>query len=524
MPHHDDQAKLGSWELQPHRFNNLPVHMALLHTGKVLAFGGSCNDDTRLTSPYDAELWDCETGECVILNQPLEGDVFCVGHSMLADGRLLAAGGTCQYDSKLFGLLPFPPFTGLNHAYLFDPVAERWERVQDMAYGRWYPTLVTLADGRVLCAAGLTESFPWVFLRAIEIYTPGQGWSHLEGADRWLPLYPRFHLLPDGNIFYSGSYNTHYTFPFTLTGFPTGILDMRTHRWSNLGLPNKSQREEGASVLLPLTPPDYVPKVLLAGGGEPGGTHATNLSEIIDLSQPIPRWRHTQSARSGQFTRMEFARYYNYAVVLPNRQVLIVGGRTGLKGHVHEPAPGHEHHGAAQADPTPDKNAVYPAEMFDPDTEEWATLAPMKIDRLYHSNALLLPDGRVLVAGSNPERRMNELRIEIYSPPYLFKGPRPVIESAPAEAAYSASVIIGTPVAEDIDEVALIRPSSTTHCLNTDQRYVGLAITERSANQITVHLPDDPNLAPPGYYMLFILRDGIPSVASWLRLHGDTQA
>jgi hypothetical protein len=517
MSHHDEHAQMGAWELLPQRFQFLPVHIALLHTGKVLSFGGSCNDETRLTTPYQAELWDCQTGECTVVNQDLEGDVFCVGHSFLADGRLLAAGGTCQYDSKLLGFLPFPPFTGLNHTYTFDPSTECWERVQDMAYGRWYPTLVTLGDGRVLSAAGLTESFPWVFLRAIEIYTSGEGWKRLEGADRWLPLYPRFHLLPDGNIFYAGSYNTHYTFPFTLTGFPTGILDMKTHQWSNLGLPNKSQREEGASVLLPLTPPDYRPMVLLVGGGEPGGTSATNLSEIVDLSQSAPVWRHTRSRRSGQITRMEFARYYNYAVILPNRQVLVVGGRSGLKGHVHEPAPGHEHHALA-ADPIPDKNAVYKAELFDQDTEEWTTLAPMKVDRLYHANALLLPDGRVLVAGSNPERRVNELRIEIYSPPYLFKGPRPVIEDAPSDVAYGATFTIGTPVADDIDEVALIRPSSTTHCLNTDQRYVGLEITAHSPNQITVRMPDNPNLLPPGYYMLFILRDGIPSVAVWVRV------
>ncbi len=76
-------------------------------------------------------------------------------------------------------------------------------------------------------------------------------------------------------------------------------------------------------------------------------------------------------------------------------------------------------------------------------------------------------------------------------------------------------ITIGTPVADDIDEVCLIRPSATTHCLNTDQRYVGLEITEHNTNQITVHVPGNPNLLPPGYYMLFIVRQGIPSVASW---------
>jgi hypothetical protein len=142
----------------------------------------------------------------------------------------------------------------------------------------------------------------------------------------------------------------------------------------------------------------------------------------------------------------------------------------------------------------------------------------MQVDRLYHAGALLLPDGRVLVVGSNPARRVNERRIEIYSPPYLFRGPRPIIEEVPSQVAYGESFAIGTPLAEDIDEAALIRPSSTTHCLSTDQRYVGLEITARHANTITVSMPDNPNLAPPGYYMLFILRKGIPSVATFIQV------
>jgi hypothetical protein len=514
----DDKAQMGEWQLMADRFANLPVHIALLHTGKVLGFGGSCNDENSLNSRYPSELWDPQTGQCSPVDYLWEGDVFCVGHSFLADGRLLIAGGTCNYDSKVFGLLPFPPFTGLNHAYAFDPDAGRWERVQDMAYGRWYPTLVTLGDGRVLAAAGLTESFPWVFLRALEIYTPGQGWSKLEGADRWLPLYPRFHLLPDGNIFYAGSYNTHYTFPFALAAFPTGILDMKTQRWNDMGLPNKSEREEGTSVLLPLTYPDYKPRVLLAGGGTPGGSHAITDSEIIDLSEANPKWHDTRSKRTGEVTHMEFARYYAYGVILPNKQILVVGGRAGLKGHVHEPVPDGHHHAHAPEEVPQDKNAVRAAEIFDPETEEWTTLASMEVDRLYHANALLLPDGRIFVAGSNPERRKNELRIEIYSPPYLFQGPRPVIESAPAEVAYGATFTVGTPVAGDIDTVALIRPSATTHCLNTDQRYVELPIEGHASDTITVRMTDNPNLAPPGYYMLFILRDGIPSVARFVRV------
>src|SRR3990172_2335801 len=134
------------------------------------------------------------------------------GRASRPAGRLLAAGGTRRYDGFLG--LPVPPFRGLNQSYLFEP-RTGWSRAPDMRRGRWYPTLVALAAGRGLAVAGLTSHFPWAFLRRIEVFDPGTGWSKLRHASRWMPLYPRLHLLPDGRVFYSGSYNTHLTFPFS---------------------------------------------------------------------------------------------------------------------------------------------------------------------------------------------------------------------------------------------------------------------------------------------------------------------
>ena len=509
---HEDAAEKGQWELIPSRFHNLPVHMALLPSGKVLAFGGSCNDENQLLTPYPSEIWDPATEEVRVIEQPLAGDLFCVGHCHLADGRLLAAGGTYKYDGRLFGL-PIPPFSGLDQAYSFDPISESWTRLADLGHGRWYPTLVTLGDGRVLAMAGFTKRFPWAFLRSIEIYSPGKGWHKLEGADRWLPLYPRLHLLPSGEVFYAGSYNTHYSYPFRLKGFPTGLLNVEDRRWRTIGLPNSSQREEGASVLLPLMPPDYWAEVLLVGGGTPTGEFAVPDAEIIDLSVSDPKWEAIQP--------MKHARYYVYAVLLPDGNVLVLGGRSGTKKHDH-PKDDHREHEPGQplaAEDLPhDPRAVHEAELFDPTTRKWTTLAPMALDRLYHANALLLPDGRVMVAGSNPSRRTNELRIEIYSPPYLFKGPHPQIEAAPAQIGYGAWFEIRTPQAGSIGQVVLIRLSSTTHCLNTDQRYVGLEFNVSSPDTIAARMPENRNIAPPGYYMLFILQDGVPSTARFIQV------
>src|SRR5574341_1533243 len=145
------------------------------------------------------------------------------------------------------------------------------------------------------------------------------------------------------------------------------------------------------------------------------------------------------------------------------------------------------------------------------------------VDRLYHSSAILLPDGRVMAVGSNPVSKVNELRIEIYRPPYLFQGPRPAIQDAPAQVAYGQEVAIRSAQAGQVEEVALIHPASTTHCLTTDQRYVGLAITRRDPDTLRVQIPPNPNLAPPGYYMLFLVsRDGVPSEARFVRLAPPT--
>lgn len=480
----------------------------MLHTGKVLAFGGSGNDETRLENPHPAELFDPRTCRVETVDQVLDGDVFCAGHAFLPDGRLLVAGGTHSYDGDVdvFGLVNLPLYSGLEQAYAFDPADERWTRVPDMAVGRWYPTLVTLADGSVLTAAGLTKHPPWVVLRKIERYSAARGWSVVDGAGRWLPLYPRLHLLPDGDVFYAGSYNTHYTFPFSLGSFPTAVLDAETHEWTDYGLPNAKEREEGASVMLPLRPEtDYRARVLLAGGGTTTGTEATADAEIIDFGDARPAWRPV--------TPMTHARYYSYAVLLPDGTVFVMGGRSGSKGHVH-----HVGYDAERGEVASLDSAVREAELFDPRTETWRPLASMTVDRLYHSGALLLPDGRVVTLGSNPRRRVDERRIEIYRPPYLFGGPRPEVAAVPESVGHGEPFAVEMATGSTVDELVLVRQSSTTHCVNTDQRLVELAIDAQDDGTVTTRLPDNPNLLPPGYYMVFALRDGVPSEASFVRI------
>ncbi len=521
-----DPIQKGQWEPIKYKFKYLPVHMALLYTGKVLAFTGTGNDEKN-KRPYPAEIFDPETCQIQTIQQDLDGDIFCAGHAFLPDGKLLVAGGTYKYDGTFLGL-PIPPFSGLEQSYLFDPVQMKWIGQENMSFGRWYPTCIMVSDGRILCIAGLTKHFPWLFLNKLEIYSESQGWQKLgpnkwlgqisqlfknapgqkiEGADRWFPLYPRLHLLPSGEIFYAGSYNTHYTFPFSNVYFPGVTFNVNTRTWKVIGNPQNQNREEGTTVLLPFTPNSQRARVLLIGGGTPTGTEATNSVEIIDLSENTPQWRSTNP--------MAYKRYYSYAVILPDQRILVVGGRKGKTTHQMKNG---QTMNCENGEVPHDPDAIMEPELFDPNTETWSPMAPMKVDRVYHSNALLLPDGRVMTAGSNPMRRCDELRIEIYHPPYMFKGQRPEIEDVPDKIPYGKKFEIKTTDANDIEDVALIRSTTTTHCVNTEQRYVGLVFDNKS-DKIIAEVPTNRNLVPPGYYMLFIIKqDGIPSKSKFVHL------
>lgn len=204
-----------------------------------------------------------------------------------------------------------------------------------------------------------------------------------------------------------------------------------------------------------------------------------------------------------------FPRLHLNAVLLPDRTVLVTGG--SLK---QEDQP----------------LARLQAELFDPATGHWTPVARAKVPRLYHSTALLLPDGRVVAAGGNPDGGTHvqwdqdpeeEMRLEVYSPPYLFKGPRPTLGAVPAEWAYGQPVELPSPQAGQLRWAHLIRPCVTTHSFDGSQRLVDLPIAAQGAGKVRVQVPANRNLAPPGWYMLFVVdQAGLPSVASWVHLAG----
>src|SRR5262249_34896412 len=147
----------------------------------------------------------------------------------------------------------------------------------------------------------------------------------------------------------------------------------------------------------------------------------------------------------------------------------------------------------------------------------------MAFPRLYHSNTLLLPDATVLAVGGNPVRTVFEPHIEIYSPPYLFNpdgtmATRPVISGIDQNIRYGGKFYIRTPYPADIKTEVMIRPGAVTHAFDMEQRFVGLSFTS-SNGQLYVKAPANGTLAPPGYYMVFILDSkGVPSKAAFVHL------
>ncbi len=520
-----DQAKdKGIWRVLPYLSEVLPVHAALLHTGKVLLFAGSGNNAVRFASPlfgnepqkvYTSVVWDFVNNSFdhpPTLHQA-DGrpvDFFCCGHCFLPDGKLLAAGGTDKYDFDGHMVPTGKGFLGRHDAAIFDPINNQWSAIARMGNGRWYPTLVMLNDGTALATAGLDE-FGSANRDAnnttLEKNSDPAHAAWKKARDFKLPLYPHLFLMKDGRLFFTGGKmdSEGDSQPFLFDP----LLPTPSQKVDNLKDPGKCN--QGASVILP---PAQNQQVMILGGGpedQDGQPRqpATKRVNIADLSAANPRYEVTGD--------LNLERMHVNAVLLPDRTVLATGG-----GVTREAS-----NVAGNVNPQ-QFSERFEAEIYDPSTKKWVLTAKATVARLYHSVALLLPDGRVLTAGGNPDKGrqidwlppdpLEEMRLEIFSPPYLFKTPRPQILVAPTNLAYGAVFTITTPQAAQIKWISLIRPSLTTHSFNGEQRLVDVPF-QPSATGLQATLTNDRNLAPPGLYMLFLTDiKGIPSIANWVRV------
>jgi Domain of unknown function (DUF1929)/Divergent InlB B-repeat domain len=455
------EATVGKWDPP---FSTPVIGLHLSHVaGKVLLWGHGGEPNTW--NPAGGGFTQVPNNTC---SNPSNCELFCSGHTFLPDGRLLVAGG--HNESLGDG-------NGIKQASIFN--GSSWMATDSMSYGRWYPTLVGLENGDVVALSGsqdpsLNASYP-------ERYN-GSNWTTLSGAQRSLPLFPRAFLEPkNGWIFYAGEGSSIYL-------NPTGSGSWTTVGLGNGGAKVVSSRSYGSAVMVDS-------KVLYVGGG--GGSCPTlpeRRAEVIDLAAASPTWVATDS--------MAIRRRQTNATILADGMVLVTGG-------------------SSQCGFTTEAGAVFAAEAWDPATGKWTTWSNASVVRVYHSTTTLLPDARVLSTGSGDGGGVTQqYTYEIFSPPYLFKGPRPTYNLGPAPMRYGQPFAVQTPNASTIRKVTIVRHSSSTHAFDMGQRLTTLAFQPSADGlSLTVTAPGSGRIAPPGPYLLFILNDkGVPSVAQTILL------
>ncbi|MEV5877921.1 kelch motif-containing protein [Streptomyces sp. NPDC052101] len=594
------KAENGHWDIIefPPEYRQDTIHAALLHTGKVLLVAGSGNNQDNFDKKkFDTRIWDPVKG--TIKKVPTPNDLFCTGHTQLANGNLLIAGGTKRYEklkgdvkkaggvmilynenpdkpitlpagtkftgkqngrtfasqdpvllpraTKVFdrtgkwlrnnpgygrvyveapqegaqyetgtqdnyriqGLtgadarntygiaqklaLDKKDFEGIKDSYEFDPVAERYIKVDPMNEARWYPTLTTLSDGKILSVSGLDDIGQLVPGKN-EIFDPRtRTWTYTRST-RQFPTYPALFLMQNGKIFYSGS-NAGYG-PDNV-GRDAGVWDVDTNRFTKLpGLSDPDRMETSGTVLLP---PAQNEKFMVVGGGGVGESKlSSRKTRLIDLKAGNPRFVDGPELEKG--TR------YPQTSILPDDTVLVSGGSQDYRGR--------------------GDSDILQARLYHPDSNSFTQVADPLVGRNYHSGSILLPDGRVMFFGSdslygdkaNTKPGKFEQRIEIYTPPYLYRGSRPTLSGGPQTIARDASGTFTSDHAAGVKKARLIRPSASTHVTDVDQRSVALDF-KTAGNKITVTVPKNRNLVPSGWYMLFVDDDqGTPSKAQWVQV------
>lgn len=504
------------------------INATLMHTGKVLIFAypwrpGRPDPDTGATlvdsGRADAYVFDPVTGRSRFVPPPIDPDtgkpanIFCAGTSTLPDGRVLVVGGNVGDPTATQN-------QGLNTVFSFDPASESWQTHERTRQGRWYPSQLSMADGRTLILGGIPKrgdpdwAPPTEYrLNAdVEIFDPATGdVDRIENfradeRDGHPPLpgqYPHLFWMPGGHALVAGP-RTSDTWSFVPPA--TGVEDAE---WTDLpDLP--IHREWAPAVLFAGTS-----RVMLFGGANrddhaaSGYYPANGSTTSFDDEQPWNGWR------DGADMRVE--RAFHNAVQMPDGRVAIIGGGFG-----EDPSQEHYRWGF--------RDAQRRAEIYDPAADTFTLGNAQAEGRTYHSTALLLPDGRVMSSGDDingptgPDSGVRTDTAEIWSPPYLYEDrcearDRPVLRSAPAAIAYGSTFTAG--VRGGVARAVLVAPGADTHNTDMSQRVVELDPPIRIADTVSLRAPANPDLAPPGFYMLFVLDGrGTPSVARFVHLGG----
>lgn len=515
----DPPDEVGAWETELFDVPGYGIHAALLATGRVLLYGYPRLDrnGTGPNNHGEAWIWDPTKGtghdaftavpppDVAIAGADRPAPIFCSGMSFLPNGDLLVTGGNRDLTAT----------SGISTILTFDPYSERWHRQGDMDHGRWYPSQVLTPQGRVVILGGQDENGHDALNPELEVWpAPGipvprdpgaEGIppAHMDAGDRLTAMYPHLLTMRDGRVALAGPAIED-----------SGLLDPSTWSWSGLPpLPGAIERIGSNAIPVP-GGPDGPQRIQLVGGYDrsgPGPEHLATASTAA-IEPGAGSWEATPPQSVG--------RAYGNTVLLPDATMVTVGGGAGI---TQSPDDFYWSNGGDER--------LRHVELWDPATGDWRVGPAQQQFRTYHSIALLLPDGTVLSSGDNyhedlangakPEPWIGNA--EIYRPPYLFRGPRPVIGEAPATVLPGERFEVQA--SGDVERAVLMAPSAVTHGADMSQRHVELRVAgTTSSDGLELVAPPSYAAAPPGQYMLFLLsEDGVPSVARFVRfgLGGD---
>jgi Domain of unknown function (DUF1929) len=508
------------------RIPNYAIDAVLLRTGQVMVWGYPRYPDRA----HHPGRYPVNEGEAAILDPRKDGSRIVAvprvgrlpaaiagsGESILADGRLFIAGGSIAHPDR-----SHPRWRGLDKAFTFDPIRGRWGPVLQLSGGRWYPSTVTLPDGRVVILGGLDASGRATGPTGgdnttLEVFDPRVAppadpiiHDYFNGALH-TGLYPRLFVMPDGRVLLSGPRPAD-----TAVLDPTALsASSSVSAWQPY--PHLHyDRSYGNAVLVPSASPLGSTLVESIGGfkfNSPYPHPVTPTTESVSMLDP--------EVGSTDGRSLNVARAFENTVLLPDLSMVTIGGGAGPSAVAFL-----SYYNVGDAREAARLRTV---ELWDPKSGRWSLGPPEAQARAYHSVALLLPDGRVLSAGDdyhedlyynqNPPRDRRLIgTAQIWSPPYLFRGPRPVILSAPTKISWAGRFSLR--FRGGATHAVLIAPGSVTHSVDFNQRLVSLRVVSSHAGRMALVAPPTADIAPPGPYMLFVLNPrGVPSVAKWVQI------
>ena len=553
-------------------WNALEGEEGITGTDSVLLDGGrlTVNDESRVLdlrtgkpvyakpSPVDAGAHDTDDSNDLPLGPFAaqhysynNGSMFCSDQVLLANGDVIDVGGTDYYTE------PYVPVVnkgvvelqGVKNSRIFDASTQRWALGPSMHYGRWYPGLITQADGQLFVASGVTKLLKPVYssdparsgtnveqTETLSIGSAKPKWTvNPATADKSLPLFPRLHLLPDGHIYYDAAGQDFNPFGQSYDEAlweTASSYDPKSKTWSDLGVPGADPaylaanpaaapfvgfRGSTFSAALTMRPskvaggvPSYTSASYLTAGGVLGVSPGSYLAVANSRITTVDTSGGTETLSTVGTGDLNTARWYGTATPLPTGQVYVSSGAN-----------------VDEVDLPGSESPILSTELFTPTVSpsgaytggSWKDVGNQSRKRTYHNNAILQPDGSVLIGGHAPistgyfqtidtpdvpgrlgTNNHHDASFQVWQPPYFNDPGRPVVDGISTSG---RTLVVHTDDAAHIATVVLMRNTAQTHLVDGDGRTVSLPVLSRTASTVTVGLPSSTAVLPNGPYLLF---------------------